>query len=83
MVAPQYANIYRISQEVGLPVLAQHIDAVEAGGHTGSILPESVKEAGAVGTLINHSEQRKQLFNIDATIKKAFSLEMSSRGLHK
>lgn len=78
MVAPQYADIYRISQEVEIPVLAQHIDPVDAGGHTGSILPECVKEAGAVGTLINHSEQRMQLFNIDAAVKKAFSLGMSS-----
>jgi len=78
MVAPQYADIYRISQEVEIPVLAQHIDPVDAGGHTGSVLPECVKEAGAVGTLINHSEQRMQLFNIDAAVKKAFSLGMRS-----
>lgn len=78
MVAPQYADIYRISQELDIPVLAQHIDAVDAGGHTGSILPESVKEAGAVGTLVNHSEQRMHLFNIDAVVKKVFSLKMSS-----
>jgi triosephosphate isomerase len=78
MVAPQYGDIYRISQEVEIPVLSQHIDPIDAGGHTGSILPECVKEAGAVGTLINHSEQRMQLFNIDAAIKKAFSLGMSS-----
>lgn len=78
MVAPQYGDIYRISQEIKIPVLAQHIDPIDAGGHTGSVLPECVKEAGAVGTLINHSEQRMQLFNIDAAIKKAFSLGMSS-----
>jgi len=78
MVAPQSGDIYRISQEVNIPVLAQHIDPIDAGGHTGSILPECVKEAGAVGTLINHSEQRMQLFNIDAVVKKAFSLGMTS-----
>lgn len=78
MVAPQYGDIYRISQEVEIPVLAQHIDPIDAGGHTGSVLPECIKEAGASGTLINHSEQRMQLFNIDAAIKKAFSLGMSS-----
>lgn len=78
MVAPQPADIYRISQKTDIPVLAQHIDPVDAGGHTGSLLAESVKEAGAIGTLINHSEQRMQLFNIDAVIKKAFSMDMSS-----
>ncbi len=78
MVAPQYGDLYRISQEVKIPVLAQHIDPIDSGGHTGSILPECVKETGAVGTLINHSEQRMQLFNIDAVVKKAFSLGMTS-----
>ncbi len=78
MVAPQFADIYRIKEEVNIPVLAQHIDPIDAGGHTGSILPECVKEAGAVGTLINHSERRMELFEIDAAVKKAFSLGMSS-----
>lgn len=78
MVAPQYADIYRITEELDVPVFAQHIDPVDVGGHTGSVLPESVKEAGAIGTLINHSEQRMQLFNVDAAVKKAFSLQMKS-----
>ena len=78
MVAPQYADIYRIAEEVDIPVLAQHIDIIEAGGHTGSILPECIKEAGAAGTLINHSERRVELFEIDAAIKKADSLGLST-----
>ncbi|PAV04484.1 triose-phosphate isomerase [Methanobacterium bryantii] len=78
MVAPQYTDIYRIAREVDIPVLAQHIDTIDAGGHTGSILPECVKEAGAVGTLINHSERRVELFEIDAAIKKADSLGLST-----
>jgi len=78
MVAPQYADIYRIKEAVDIPILSQHIDPIDAGGHTGSILPECVKDAGAVGTLINHSERRMELFEIDAAVKKAFSLGMSS-----
>lgn len=78
MVAPQHGDIYRISNELDIPVLSQHIDPIESGGHTGSILPECVKESGAIGTLINHSEQRLQLFDIDVVVKKASSLGMSS-----
>ena len=78
MVAPQYTDIYRIAQEVDIPVLAQHIDTINAGGHTGSVLPECIKESGAFGTLINHSERRIELFEIDAAIKKAASLGMST-----
>lgn len=39
-------------------VWSQKIDAIEYGAHTGSILPESVVAAGAVGTVLNHSENR-------------------------
>ena len=77
-VSVQAPDIYRISQEVNIPVLAQHIDAVEAGGHTGSNLAECLKEAGASGTLINHSEKRLKLFEIDEIIKKTGQLGMNS-----
>jgi triosephosphate isomerase len=33
------------------------------------VLAESVKEAGAVGTLINHSERQLKLSDIDAAVK--------------
>ncbi|MCK4474776.1 triose-phosphate isomerase, partial [Candidatus Bathyarchaeota archaeon] len=49
---------------------AQHIDPVQPGSHTGHVLAESVKEAGAIGTLINHSERQLKLSDIDRVIKK-------------
>src|SRR5690606_35676567 len=61
-----------------IPVLAQHVDAVDAGGHTGSVLLESVKDAGASGTLINHSEMRMKLADIQQVVKKATEQEMIS-----
>ena len=39
--------------------------------HTGHVLAESIKEVGAIGTLINHSERRLNLADIDAAIKIA------------
>lgn len=57
-VAVSPLDIYRVSQEVKIPVLSQHIDAIDFGKHTGAILPQGVKRAGGVGTLINHSEAR-------------------------
>jgi len=70
-VAPQFTDIPIISREVQIPVFAQHIDPVAPGSHTGHVLAEAVKEAGAVGTLINHSEKRMVLANIFMSIKKA------------
>lgn len=77
-VAPQHADLLRISSEVEIPILAQHVDAVDAGGHTGSVLFESVKEAGAVGTLINHSEIRMKLADIQRVVDKINEHEMIS-----
>ncbi|MCW3982966.1 MAG: triose-phosphate isomerase [Candidatus Bathyarchaeota archaeon] len=68
VVAPQPADLKTIAQSVEIPVFAQHIDPIKPGNSTGHILAESVKEAGAVGTLINHSERQLRLIDIDATI---------------
>lgn len=76
--APQHADLLRISSQMSIPVLAQHVDAVDAGGHTGSVLLESVKDAGASGTLINHSEMRMKLADIQQVVKKATEQEMIS-----
>ncbi len=77
-VAPQHADLLRIASEVNIPVFAQHIDAVDAGGHTGSVLLESVKEAGAVGSLVNHSEMRMKLADIQNVVEKMNDSEMIS-----
>lgn len=78
VVAPQCPDIYSLSREVKIPVFAQHVDAVDAGGHTGSTLIECVKEAGAVGSLINHSEQRMKLADIETVVKKTAEKSMVS-----
>jgi len=70
-VAPQLADITTIAQTVKIPIFAQHIDPIKPGGFTGHVLAESVKDAGAVGTLINHSERQLKLSDIDMTIKVA------------
>lgn len=77
-VAPQHADLLRISSEVEIPVFAQHVDAVDAGGHTGSVLLESVKDAGAIGTLINHSEVRMKLADIQNVVNKISENQMIS-----
>ena len=70
-LAPQFADITPTASFTAVPVFAQHIDPIKPGSFTGHILPEAVKEAGAVGTLINHSERRLKLADIDATITRA------------
>jgi triosephosphate isomerase len=67
-VAPQFADLAAVAAAVSLPVFAQHVDPVKPGGFTGHVLAESAKEAGAVGTLINHSERQLKLSDIDQII---------------
>ena len=69
---PQYVDIQKIAQETeNLFVFAQHVDFVGVGRGNGSVLLEAVKEAGAVGTLLNHVEKRLTLSEISKTIKRA------------
>lgn len=63
VVAVQATDIFRVSQAVDIPVFAQHCDAVGFGSHTGWLLPEAVKQAGASGTILNHSEHRFSSFD--------------------
>ena len=67
-VAPQFADIAVVAKAVGIPVFAQHIDPIKPGSYTGHVLAESMKEAGAVGTLINHSERQLKLSDISEVI---------------
>ncbi len=77
-VAPQVADIASVCDAVSIPVFAQHIDPIVPGSSTGHILLESVKEAGAVGTLINHAEKQLKLRDIEAIIARTREVGMVS-----
>jgi len=78
IVVPQVTDIYRISREVSIPVYAQHIDNIGYGSNTGHVLPESVKSSGAKGSLLNHSEMRLKLADIEANVERLRALGMTS-----
>ena len=69
-VAPQAAHLDRVA-DTGVETWAQHVSPVEAGSHTGSTLAEAVADAGAVGTLLNHSENRLKLADVDGSLRAA------------
>jgi triosephosphate isomerase len=70
-VAPQFVDIARVAAAVDMPVFSQHIDPFLPGSFTGHVLPEAVKDAGAVGTLVNHSERQLKLRDIDGAVTRA------------
>ncbi|OKY78560.1 MAG: Triosephosphate isomerase TpiA [Candidatus Methanohalarchaeum thermophilum] len=77
VVSPPTADLRMISNNVNIPVYCQHIDPIDPGSHTGSTLAESIKEAGAEGVLINHSEKEIKLNNLEYILDRAneFGLE--------
>lgn len=75
-ICVQATDISNVARQVKIPVYAEHIDPITPGSHTGWTLPEAVKAAGAVGTLINHSEHRLKLADIDACIQRANDLDL-------
>lgn len=79
ILTPQYTDIYRVAQETeNVLVFAQHMDSLEVGRGLGSVLPESVKAAGAVGVMLNHAEKPLTLAELKACIKRAEDLELYS-----
>jgi triosephosphate isomerase len=74
VLAVQPADIKMISDSVKIPVFSQHTDPIKYGSNTGWILPESVKSAGAAGTLLNHSERQINLETIRNSIARCREL---------
>jgi triosephosphate isomerase len=75
-IAVQAVDIRYCADHSTIPVFAEHIDPITPGSHTGWTLPDAIKEAGAVGTLINHSEHRLKLADIDACITRVKKLDL-------
>lgn len=70
LAAPQSADLLRL-EDLEVKVFSQHTDPVSPGSHTGSTVMETVKQAGAEGTLINHSEKRIPEEKIRKTVERA------------
>lgn len=75
-VAPQLTDLMFIAQQVDIPVFSQHVDDVSPGSHTGHVTLEAVKDAGAIGTMVNHSERRVRADQIDVVVKRARQLNL-------
>jgi triosephosphate isomerase len=72
IITPQYADIRLIAENTSrIHVYAQHMDTLRPGRGLGSVLPESVKEAGAVGVMLNHAEKKLTLDQIRESIARA------------
>ncbi len=76
ILCPQHMFLQEISRIT--PVFAQSIDPVEEGAHTGAVIAEHAKLAGAIGTLINHSEKRMPMKDVKVCIDRCKSAGLLS-----
>jgi triosephosphate isomerase len=76
-VAPQAAHLEAVA-DTGVETWAQHVSPVGHGSHTGSTLAGAVADAGATGTLLNHSEHRLKLASIDESLSAAGRVELET-----
>jgi len=77
-IAPSYMNIHPLSMHYSLPVYSQHVDAALPGANTGAVTVEAIREAGATGSLVNHSERRLTLADIEAVVSRLREADLVS-----
>jgi len=77
VICPPATELFCVQKEVGIPVWGQAADPVEPGGRTGHVTIEMLQNVGAEGLLINHSERRLQIADIEWLVARARRL-----GLH-
>lgn len=71
-----YADIRTVAQSTeNLIIIAPYMDTLRPGRGMASILPESLKCAGAHGVVVNHCEKPMSLPQIKETIKRARELD--------
>lgn len=69
---PQAVDIPAVAAATSrILVFAQHMDPVPPGRGVGAVLAEALRDAGAVGTLLNHSEKPMPLGDLRRAIERA------------
>ena len=71
IISPQTIDLKEMVEKVGCSVWAQHIDAKEQGKTTGFLPAQAVKEAGAEGVLLNHSEHKLSVGELGEALSRS------------
>lgn len=72
IIDPQTTDIRLLAENTRrVHIFGQHMDHIPVGRGMGSVLPEALKEAGAVGVMLNHAERKLSLDAIDRTVRRA------------
>jgi len=77
-IAPGYIDLHPLCHHFAIPVYAQHVDGYEPGAHTGHITADALKLAGAAGSLVNHSERRLTIAEIESSVRALHAQKLSA-----
>jgi len=77
-VCPPMIELGRVADRVSIPVLAQNVDLLGDEVVTGGTTLSAVKAAGAHGILVNHSECRRRLADIESLVSSARALGLET-----
>ncbi|MGV8141522.1 MAG: triose-phosphate isomerase [Candidatus Woesearchaeota archaeon] len=77
-ICVQAIDMKEIISHVKIPVLAQHVDYANVGKSTGNIIPEHLMNINIKGSLLNHSEHRIPLKDVEKTVLRLKEQDMIS-----
>jgi len=69
-VAPATPDLAAVAAAVSVPVLAQHVDLVDAGPSTGFVPVSALAAVGAKGSLVNHAEHPLPPADVAETVQR-------------
>lgn len=78
VVAPPTPMLNAVASSVSVEVFAQKVENLPEGKSTGAVIPESIREAGCKGSLLNHSESRDTLKAITELVPRMTSLNLKT-----
>lgn len=78
IVCVQATDLKEVASKVRIPVFAEHCDYSPIGKSTGKIIPEQLLDINVRGTILNHSENRIDIKDIEKTIIRLKELDMTS-----
>ncbi len=76
IAAPPTPMLALVVAKTRVTVYSQTVSSKSGDKSTGAILPESVRAAGATGTILNHSESKRTLSDLQRLVPRLVSMGM-------
>lgn len=78
LISPPQVFLGLVSNNTHAEVISQHVDSELVGASTGYVIPEMIKEAKGIGSIINHSEHPIEISLIKPLIERLRNLGLMS-----